>query len=221
LDKFLGDKIMYQLIGMGIGAGLGYLSDLQRKKQEKQVIKSQIKALEESMYTSDEKEKVLSNINRSYNTTSMGSANQAALGVNQVLNADTLRGLNASRLLGERASKLSEADINITQYNKQALSQMAGVKEQSPVSDFGVPIQGALMGYQAGEALEKMFEPSTTDTANTKSKGSVFGFNMPKPTAVEMSNQAVPGAFDFDFEFKKKLKQFEKPMAKYNMFGSF
>ena len=205
---------MYQLIGMGIGAGLGYLSDLQRKKQEKQVIKSQIKALEESMYTSDEKEKVLSNINRSYNTTSMGSANQAALGVNQVLNADTLRGLNASRLLGERTSKLSEADINITQYNKQALSQIAGVKEQSPVSDFGVPIQGALMGYQAGEALEKMFEPSTTSTPTTKRLS-----NMLNPAGVGMSERVLPEGFDFGF--KRELEQFKEFKTRYSMFGSF
>ena len=209
---------MYQLIGMGIGAGLGYLSDLQRKKQEKQVIKSQIKALEESMYTSDEKEKVLSSINRSYNTTSMGSANQAALGVNQVLNADTLRGLNASRLLGERTKKLSEIDIGMTQYNKQALSQIAGVKEQSPVSDFGVPLQGALVGYQAGEALGEMFKPSTTDTTNVvNTKPSNMSikelYTSFRPT---IDNNPLTETID---DLQKKIKMLQQ-RSLYSVFGS-
>jgi len=145
---------MLSLIGTGIGSALSYWGEKNRQVEEERAIEAQRKALKEAKYTSGEKANILDKVGDQYNTSNLNIMNASALGLSGVLNSDTLRGLTASRLLGERANKLSETELSILDANKKIDTQIAGLGSASPVN-IGNIIGGGLAGFQAGEALDK------------------------------------------------------------------
>ena len=157
---------MFGLIGTGVGLGLSLWGENQRKNQQRDARNRKIDAYTEAKYTSGEKEKVLAGIERKYNTANLGEANSAALGVNSVLNSDTLRGMNSSKLLGRRTDALVETETGIDAHNKQMNAAIAGVEDIEP-TNIGNVITGGVLGYQGGEALEKLDLFSNPDSSIT------------------------------------------------------
>ena len=159
---------MLPLIGAGLGAGLSLIGEIGRKDAEDRAARRRRKALEKAKIDSREEASIDANINRNFNTQSMSSQNASALGLSSVLNSDTLKGLNSSVLLGQRASALAESKMNIMKQNNELDAEIANVPSSEPVSAANV-LTGGFMGYQIGESLDKLNPTDiTTETEDTK-----------------------------------------------------
>lgn len=151
-----------ELLAAGLGTALSLFGESERVEKEKRKLRAQRKALEEAKITPDEQEAILSGINRQFNTRDLGEVNRAAYGLSSVLNADVVRGLNASRLLGERVSTLEDTRNTIRERNKEIQSQIAFTYGQSPSINVGNIAAGGILGYQIGESIGKLNTPNTT-----------------------------------------------------------
>jgi hypothetical protein len=170
---------MLSLIGAGLGAGLSLLGEMQRKGYQDDLIKKQTKLLKEAKIDSREEAGIESNINRNFNTHSMNSMNKAAVGLSSVLNSDTMRGLNSSVLLGQRASALAESKMKIMDVNRQLDTQIAGIPSAEPINA-GNLLAGGFLGFQIGESLDKLTEKEDEETTEEgNQKINPFGFKPP------------------------------------------
>ena len=147
---------MWELVGSLLGGGLSLWGELERKIAEEKYLEQQRKALEEAKIDSSEKALMESNINRYYNTVGITSANSSAYGLNGILNEETVRALNSSKLLGQRASSLSQLDAKIVDWNNQIDLRIASQSIASPVN-MGDIAMGGLRGYEIGEGLRELF----------------------------------------------------------------
>lgn len=141
---------MIELLSSGLGAALSLFGESERQKAERR----QRKLLEEAKIDKGEEEAITSSINRSFNTQTMSSANSSAIGLDAILNADTVRGLNASTLLGQRSKAIADAKLGIVERNNQIDAQIA----ENPVNptNIGNVVGGGLLGYQIGESIDKL-----------------------------------------------------------------
>lgn len=192
---------MLPLIGAGLGAAFSLFGELQNKAYQEKELKKQREALKKAKIDSREEEAINANINRNFNTNAIGSQNAAALGLNSVLNSDTLKGLNASQLLGQRASALAEAKMNIINTNSQLDIQMGNIPS-SPLINIGSIGAGGLLGYQIGESIEQLNKDNTKglyDSIFNKSELDEFQLKLDKLKNFEAIKINVNDAF------KKKI----------------
>jgi len=194
---------MLPLISAGLGAALSYWGEKNRQAEEKRAIEAQKEALKEAKYTFGEKANILDKVSDQYNTSSLNTMNASALGLSGVLNSDTLRGLTASKLLGERANRLSETELSILDANKKIDTQIAGLGTTSSVN-VGNIIGGGLAGYQIGESVEKsgltwdsLFGDDTNDIDNN---GITTETNIEDPFTQNIKKKSL---YDTSFDWRK------------------
>lgn len=145
-----------ELLAAGLGTALSFWSEASRSSAEKEALKRRKQAIEEAKYTEEEKEALLSGVERSFNTSALGSTNAAAYGISGVLNSDTVRGINASRLLGERTRLLAETESEVERYNKGLDLQIAEYEGINPQINAGNVLMGGVAGLQIGDAIDRM-----------------------------------------------------------------
>jgi hypothetical protein len=170
-----------ELISAGLGAALSLFGESRRVEEEKRRLRAQRRALEEAKITPDEQEAILSGINRQFNTRDLGEFNRSAYGLSGVLNADVVRGLNASKLLGERVSTLEDTKNTIRERNKEIQSQIAITYGDSPSINIGNVAAGGILGYQIGESIDKLKKPAeeVIDIPEPVDAGlQIMGFNL-------------------------------------------
>jgi len=164
------------LLGAGIGTALSLWQENERKNAERDAINQKLEYLNEAKIDDDERALLESSINRNFNTQGISQANATAYGLEGVLNADTLRGLNASNILGQRASALANLDQNIIQQNNQIESMKANLPTVSP-TNIGSVIGGGFLGFQAGEAIDKLYPELGENIFGLFGKGNINDVN--------------------------------------------
>jgi len=161
---------MWEMIaGSAIGAGLSYFEERDRVRREREALEKQRRAFTDAKYDASEQAKMNSTLDRSYNTNSLNQMNSSALGLNGILNSDTLRGLQSSRLLGERASARMNLEGNILAHNNQMDMQIAGLSGTIPSMNTGNIMMGGLAGLQIGESIGKL-NTTKVDDVETKAE---------------------------------------------------
>lgn len=191
------------LIAAGLGTALSLLGESERVKEERRLRDAQRKALEEAKITTGEQEQIISGVNRKFNTADLGEMNSAALGLSGILNSDTVRGLNASKLLGRRTEALVDTEQSIRDSNRQVDMQLASLEGQSSSVNIGNVIGGGLMGYQIGESINKLVGTNgiTPEVATEGSKTS-------NQTYADVSSQ-----LDFSRKANSNFRLTELPIA--------
>lgn len=179
------------LIAAGLGAGLTLLGESQRVKEERKRVDAQKRALEEAKYTEEEKQNILSGINRRFNTSDLGQMNAAAYGLSGVLNSDVVRGLQSSRLLGQRTEALTQTENSIREANRNIDMQLGQLEGVSSSINVGNVALGGLAGYQIGESISKLgSKPATTEVKNDAYIPEFLNPN--KQTYADVSDQLFP-----------------------------
>ncbi len=129
--------------------GLQILQTIGQQLNERSARSQILSQLEKAKFSESEKEKLLRELDRSYNTTAINSLNNTALGLSGVLNADTYRGLLANKILGQRASDRLKLISQIEEHNKKIELEKASVPFPSIPDVSSIPLT-----YISTKALE-------------------------------------------------------------------
>ncbi len=179
----------------GISAGVSLLNELLRRNSETKARDKIIEQLNKAFISEEEKKRLLEELDRSYNTVSLNEMNKNAVGLQGVLNPDTVRGLMSSRLLGERASKRLELEKGVLDFNKKVEMEKAQVPYPESLDLTNIITMG-IMGYILGSKLPKDKEDTNniTDTNNNQTTINLPNTtNSPAVNKTNTSNPFIPG----------------------------
>lgn len=137
------------------GGALSLWGDANRRSEERKARNARIKGLEKAKIDATEREIGADRIKDYYNVVGSSEANRMAFGAGSILNPDTVRGLNASNILGQRASDLAQFETDVITQNQRIDAEIAGVPEVGGI-DYGEVISGGIAGIKIGTALDKL-----------------------------------------------------------------
>lgn len=141
------------------------LGEWMRTSSEKKARRDILSQIERAKYTEEDKNRLLGELDRSFNTQALNETNRAALGISNILNKDTAKGLLASRLLGERASRRLDLISKIDEFNRKLELEKAQVP---PVEGFNINagISGFVQGLLAENVFSELFKGQDNNNQN-------------------------------------------------------
>jgi len=143
------------LLGAVGGTLFGGLGEIFSMNSAQNRLKSAIKSLDKLKYDSKEKEEELDKVGDAYNTQTMNQFNSSAFNLQGILNSNTLRALQSSQLLGQRASALLAKEQEMDKYNKELEMQKIQLKAGTDTSfNFGNVFSSILSGAMIGDKIK-------------------------------------------------------------------
>jgi len=145
----------FSLLGGLTGALFGGLGEIFSMNSVQDRLKGAVKSLDKLKYDSKEKEEELDKVGDAYNTQTMNQFNSSAFNLQGILNSNTLRALQSSQLLGQRATALLAKEQEMDKYNKELEMQKIQLKAGTDTSfNFGNVFSSILSGAMIGDKIK-------------------------------------------------------------------
>lgn len=143
------------LLGFGLGTAFGLAGELYSSLTAASKLKKALAQLDKLKYDEEERKSKLDDVNKIYNTESLQALNAGVSSLIGILNSNTLKAIQNSKLLGARSEALNKMDTQIDEYNRGIDLQKIQLESGT---DTGLNFGNILFSGISGMNLQKLFK---------------------------------------------------------------